>query len=114
MSDLAGSQAPAQGSPMTQATSTPKVSHATSNQPLLGICLVGTVLRPMNSAGLWRIGSIGLPSEPYLGMGQNQTTRGPFWSMFPFTRISFWVHIFDPQPSFGGVPLPRSFMGGGG
>ena len=21
-----------------------------------------------------------------------------FWSMFPFTRIPFWVHIFDPQP----------------
>ena len=22
-----------------------------------------------------------------------------FWSMFPFTRIPFWVHIFDPQPN---------------
>ena len=21
-----------------------------------------------------------------------------FWSMFPFTMIPFWVHIFDPQP----------------
>ena len=37
-----------------------------------------------------------------------------FWSMFPFTRIPFWVHIFDPQPngrfSFG-FPLKPTQQG---
>ena len=38
--------------------------------------------------------------EEELGMGQNFKPPGDrgFWSMFPLTGASFWVHMFDPQP----------------
>ena len=28
-----------------------------------------------------------------------------FWSIFPFARVPFWVPIFDPQPSMGGLAV---------
>ena len=31
--------------------------------------------------------------------------------MFPFTRIPFWVHIFDPQPYV--FKVPRVYRQGG-
>ena len=33
----------------------------------------------------------------YMGMGQNYTPRDRrFQSMFTFTKVPFWLHIFDP------------------
>ena len=52
----------------------------------------------------------GLWSVAHLEMGQNshQGTRGPqVWSVFPFSRVPFWVPIFDPHPfgdDKGGLP----------
>ena len=36
--------------------------------------------------------------------------KPPGDSMFPFTRVSFWVHIFDPQPFDVSSPAKYSWV----
>ena len=98
------------------------VSHCSEQRQECMLCafntkFAGTGLKQDLVTKVWEFGPRpSSPLKPACGYGSKTKPPGDrrFWSTFPFTRIPFWLHMFDAQPCdprsilnfAGGVVLP--------